>query len=249
MLVFEPYISMGNKTRSDALAYFFSTLCFFFFLRKNYTIAGIFGMLGLETHPMGISGFFYCLAYFIWQHRSYLSDKKTLMKSLVLFFLGITVGIAIYLSLHYKTLLNIGGELNHFSGTGASSNYLFKYFFQSKLQRNLPEFLIFSGITVIYFVKKLYKTEKFSIIFLITLLCQSFLLPRGNANYAVFAFPALLLLLVQVSFYLKKTNLMLILVLLLLLPQYIYLYKMNYREHSHTEYIEEISQMIPDDSR
>ncbi|MBI9099494.1 MAG: hypothetical protein JEY91_13505 [Spirochaetaceae bacterium] len=248
MLVFEPYVSMGNKTRSDALAYFFSTLCFFFFMRKNYTLAGFVGMLGLETHPMGVTGFFYCLAYFIWQHKSYFSHKKVLIKSIILFALGILGGVALYLSLHYKTVFNIGGELDHFTRvSGATSNYLFSFFFESKKHRHLADFAIFLTGLLIYIIKKMYKEDKFPLILLSVLMVESFFLPRGNSNYAVFAYPAFLLLLTTVSFSIKKTNLVLLFVFLLMFPQYAYLYKMNYRKESQVDYINEVSTVIPDD--
>ncbi len=246
MLVFEPYLCIANKTRSDALAYFFSTLCFYLFTKEKYLLSGFTGMLGLETHPLGISGYFYCLAFFIWQNKEYLKDKKKLVKSIIYFFIGIILGSLIYILLHYNALLNIGGELKHAVGTAKSKNYLISYFFYSKKNRHLVEFILFISMSIVYFVRKQYREDKFSIIFLIIVIIQSILLPRGNYNYAVFAFPAFILFSVEVIFFNRKIIPFLLLLFILLFPQYIYLYKMNYREKSNSEYVDIIYNKLPD---
>lgn len=246
MVVLEPYINMGNKTRSDALAYFFSTLCFLLFVKKRFAISGIIGMMGLETHPLGVSGFFYCFAYFLWQYRSFFSDKRSLIKALVLFFAGIAIGAGLYLALHLKNYSTVNSEIGFYTETGLTANYIYSYFFESKLHRHIAEFILFFTALIIYIWKKMYKNDGFTLIFLGVVIFQSLVLPRGNANYGVFAFPAFVLLAVHAASGIKKDQILLLLTFLLLFPQYAYLYKMNYRQESQTEYIEKVRKVLPE---
>lgn len=250
MLVFEPYVSMGSKTRSDALAYFFCMLSFFLFIRERYFLSGIIAMFALETHPLGLTSFVYCLSYFIWRYEDLTNNKKRLCNSIMMVAVGILVGLAIYLSLHYENIMKIGNDIAHFSGgtsKSGSSNYLIAYFFESKGYRHIPEALLLLISLSLYFKIKLFRKNRFPLIFLILCAAQSLILLRGNSNYAVFFFPSLILFITYTFVEAKRASLLLIFCFCLLIPQYIYLYKINYRAEPYTVLVKKLQDVIPHD--
>jgi len=250
MLVFEPYVSMANKTRSDALAYFLCSFSFLLFIKKRYFIAGVIAMLAVETHPLGISSFFYCLSYFIWKFNEITKIKKDFLNSIAIFFAGVFVGLLIYLSMHYSNIMKIGNDIAYFSGAtakGGSSNYLIAYFFHSKLLRHIPEAFLLLISLILYVKLKLYKKRTFPIIFLALCIAQSFILLRGNSNYAVFFFPSFIIFVVSIFVLAQRESLLLLLCFCLLAPQYAYLYKLNYRNEPYTVLVDKLRSILPQD--
>lgn len=250
MLAFEPYISMAGKTRSDALAYFLCSFSFLLFIRKNYFLSGLIAMLAVETHPLGLSSFFYCLSYFIWKFHEITENKKKVILNIGSFSLGVLIGGIVYFSLHYQNIINIWNDINHFSGAtsaGGSSNYLISYFFQAKGMRHLPEFFLLLVACFIYLKNKVYENRDFSTILLVVCIIQSLFLLRGNSNYAVFFFPSYIIFISSMFTKIKRSTLLLIFCFFLLAPQYAYLNKMNYRENSYTVLVEKLKEILPKD--
>jgi hypothetical protein len=244
MLILETYFGMASQSRTDSITFFFVTLAFFLFIRQWYLFSGFVLMLAVETHYIGITGFFYCFAYL-------LAYRPNIKRIAIYFTLGVAIGVALYLYLHLDAVI-IGFTGTLAKSTGGSitdSNYLLAYFFRTKYFRHIPELIIFATALIVFMKQKLYKEVqgKFILIFLICTIVSTLILRRGNFHYAPFTFVALLLITMSVAERYHKIWLLNLLWLALLIPQYGYVY---YKQHTYpgiNAYIEMIRQEVPTD--
>jgi len=242
-LILEPNFAAANKARVDALVFFLVSLATFLAVYKAFFISGIVSMVALETHLMGgaMSGI-YVLAYLLSNYRA--KDKRS---AWWLYSLGLIIGIFYYLAFHHENLseilsivaqaTNLKDQVNH---------YLYAYFFTTKYYRHIPELVVISISCYIFIAKKLYRTEQFVGIFILLVLISTFIIRRPNFHYAIYAYPAFILLIVVVSKYLKHSYLSVALIFAMLLPQYGFVY-FKYNHFEFNEYLKVIRKSVPKD--
>lgn len=211
LLLFPAYFGSANLLRTDPLTFLLASSSFLLFIRQKYFFAALFLMLSIETHPMGIIGGFYILAYVLTQWTYFFEDKKRLAKISAQFLLGIGVGIGYYLFLHWdvltwerfsKTLIenrNRGKEL---------PNYIITYFLQTEWYLHVWELFLMIGTVGVYVGKKLYKKNTFVWVFFLSLILSTFISGRPNRVYMVFLFPAFHLMLLYSAEQLNKLKAM-----------------------------------------
>jgi len=251
-LLFEPFYAIGHQTRSDSFAFLFASLSFYLFMNKRFFLSALILCISMETHPIGASGAFYCLAYLIAYPHEYLKDRKYVIKSILLLFLGIIAGVFIYIALHYEYLSGYFSNIS--KGLTADSiisrNYILAYFFDTRYYRHIPELLIFLAALAIFFKQKIYKKEnkyKFALILFTTVLLSTLILSRGSTHYMVFIFPSILMIIITVAMLNKKIWLINLVLLIILAPQYGMMY---YEEHNYqgmNAYIETVKDNLPQD--
>ncbi|MBN2656113.1 MAG: hypothetical protein JXR86_03575 [Spirochaetales bacterium] len=246
-LIAEPFLSMANKTRSDAFAFFFASLSLYLFMDKRFFFSALTGMIAFETHPMGLSAFIYSFAYFLSTLAYYKDDKKRLIRDLFIFISGIALGALYYIFLHYGAFSSLGSELSD-SITDAVKNYLLYYFLYSTGHRHLVDLIVFLSMFVIFVALKMYKTEKLLIFLLAGAILQSIILPRANHNYAVFAYPVFLYMAVLVATRLNKAMVILFLFFLLYTPQHIIRIEHNRQPEPLSSYSAKLQNLITDEN-
>jgi hypothetical protein len=114
-------------------------------------------------------------------------------------------------------------------GGSESSNILFEYFFKTKYLRHLPELVAVLGCAVFYAWKRPRGENPFVAVFLLAAIAFVFTVRRPNFMYAIYVYPAILLLILRVFERQGRLSLAVGLLLLYLLPQYGLVYARNRR--------------------
>lgn len=233
-LILEAIFSAAHKTRLDALSFFLVTLSLFLAAHRAFFISGIISVIALETHIMGglIAGI-YVLAYLLTRCLN-----KENFSAWCLYSLGIIVGSIYYLAFHFNELSHLIPIILHSRETDQviSPNLLYDYFFKTKYLRHIPELILILISLFIFITKKLYKHEKFVPILLFLLLCSTIIIGRTNHHYALYIYPAFILLIVITAQYIRHAYLSVLLIFMLVLPQYGFVYitqhAFNFAEYS-----------------
>ncbi len=239
----------ANKARSDAMVFCLMGLSLLLFIKKLRFLSVVAACVAVETHPIGGICFFYLLGYSIFYERDLLLFKD--WRGVLSCSAGLLCGLGLYFALHHEGLGSLGSVL--LSKTeGGSSNFLAAHFRgrNSFPWRYWPELLLFilafAGNFAIYGRKRLFLPVLATLLVL-----SSFVFKRGNFHYAVFAYPAFLMLLVD-SFagvkFLKLRHLV-ALWLLLMLPQYLFLAWMNAGGRDFPDYVKSLKEAaLPKDA-
>lgn len=192
MLLFPAYFSAANLARYDALVFFLSSLSFLCFLSKRYLLSGIFLVIGMECHPMGVAAAFYILAYVISDRTAFFGDRRKPLPVASLFGAGVVLGLCYVWWLHpdlsfgrVRTTLAVDRNMNEFA-----FGFIAKYFTQVYWYRHVWELPLILGAVALFIKHRLWKRNAFPAIFLVTMIVCSFAIGRANANYMVFAYPA-----------------------------------------------------------
>ncbi|MBN2640480.1 MAG: hypothetical protein JXR78_02385 [Victivallales bacterium] len=235
-------IATANKARSDAFVFMFMALSIYLFIGRHYFFSMLSACVAVETHPIGVITFFYLASYVFCFEQDILFLRKK--KELGQIAAGVFCGIVIYLLLHYNNLSGLQATLN--SGTSSGpSNFLAAHFWgrSSYWFRFIPELVIFIAAYGFHFV--FFKKEKiFFPLTALMILVSSFLLRRGNFHYAVFAYPAFLMLAVNTfSRPVHGMKLLLLLWMLLMIPQYALLTWKNNPGRDYPQYIRDLSKV------
>ena len=231
-------VSAANKGRSDAFIFFLQSASLLLFAGKHYFSALLTLCLAVETHPIGILGGCYLAAWTVVYDRDLLRLKN--LSGLFRLIAGGMAGFGIYLLLHASELRNFGAMLN---SIGPQENFLTMHFFGREhfAWRYWPDLLIFSAAAV-WGVIRLVSDKKCSFALASTffLLAGSLVIRRGNFHYALFCYPAFLMLAWETfgRFELKKIPLILALWAGLQLPQFLYLVHRNLPCRDHRIYLQ-----------
>lgn len=192
MLLFPAYFSAANLVRYDALVFFLSSLSFLCFLSRRYLLSGLFLVMGMECHPMGVAAAFYILAYIISDRAAFLADRRKLLRVASWFGAGVLFGLGYVWWLNpdlsferLRTTLAIDESMNDFK-----FGFIVKYFTQSYWYRHAWELPLILGAVALSIKHRLWKRNAFPAIFLVTMIACSFVIGRANANYMVFVYPS-----------------------------------------------------------
>ncbi|MCB0520038.1 MAG: hypothetical protein H6577_14525 [Lewinellaceae bacterium] len=201
ILIFPAFFSAAHLTRPDALVFLLVSLTFFAFLKKQYFLSGLLLLMAMETHLMGVTGAFYCLAWVLYHWREYLRDWKKFLGIIARCALGAVAGMGYYYLLHqhefsfallYDTLTMYSGMNNFRFG------FIVKYFFQYYWYRHAWELLLLLASLFIFVKNKMWKGGHFASLLLPVMVLSSFVTGRPNANYMIFVYPAFLLFMFDV---------------------------------------------------
>jgi hypothetical protein len=192
MLLFPAYFSAAHLARYDALVFFLASLSFLCFLCRRYLLAGVFLVMGMECHPMGVAAAFYILSYVVSDRTAFFADRRKLLRTAALFSAGAALGLGYVWWLHpdlsferVRITLAIDRSMNNFA-----FGFIGKYFTDSYWYRHDWELPLILGAVALFIKHRLWKRNAFPAIFLVAMIVCSFTVGRANANYMVFAFPA-----------------------------------------------------------
>lgn len=234
------FFASANKGRSDMFVFFFISLSLWLFSEKKYFFSALAACIAIETHPIGGLVFGYLAAY------AYIFDKELFRlenrKGLLGLIAGGLLGLCGYLGLHCNELSHLRGM---FGALPESSNFLYAHFFgrNSFPWRYWPDLFIFiaaGGFAVYrgYIQRKV----SFPLLASLLLIAGSFVFRRSNFHYALFCYPAFLMLAVESFGNLRWKNIswLLLVFMCFQLPQYGYLYWKNGSCRDYRKYISEL---------
>jgi hypothetical protein len=247
MVVIEPFFSMAHLARPDSLIFLLISIGLLLFINGNYLLSGFVGLMAFETHPMGLTMFFYALAYFL-SERAKFSERKYLIRSLVFFITGILLGVLYYYLLHGFPIETIMSKVQEGkdmgkAGTDSVKNYLFEFYFKTDYKRHVPELIIFLFFLVLNIKKKLYKQNPFVLLLPILIFVSSLIFRLANHAYGFYFYPGFILLIVYTASMLKWEKHVLVLFLCLLIPQYAFVGIKN-RHFDFDRYVEFLKESV-----
>ncbi|MHB8834177.1 MAG: hypothetical protein ACYC9Y_00450 [Candidatus Methylomirabilia bacterium] len=195
ILVFPAFFSAAHLARPDALVLFLASLTFYIFLRGWHLIAGFFLLVSMEVHLMGVTGFFFIIAWVLAERRGTFAGWRKLLCAGGAFALGAFAGVLYYLLLHrgrfsldlLATILTAYQGMDNFR-----FGFVAKYFVQYYWYRHAWELLLILAAVFVFVKKRLWRGASFPAIFLPVMLVSSFVTSRPNANYMPLVYPAFL---------------------------------------------------------
>ncbi len=245
-LLTEPFFSAAQSARPEAFVFLLCTLALLFFVQGSYFLCAFTACVAVESHPMGVMAFFYVTATALSGGRWRDIPKG---RSLIKFLSGFLLGTAYYFWLHGAVLAGLSqtvAEGNTQVGR-ALNNYLYDYFFKTKYLRHLPELGLIFAAVFLYWRNRFWKDNSFAWILFWATVVSTLLLSRPNFHYALYAYPAFLLLILAVAEKKERLKVVLALCLFLLLPQYAFIYSQN-RFFDLNQQLGTIKSAIPQDS-
>ena len=224
-LLLEPYLYVANLARADALGFLLTTFAFFLFLKKKYLFSGICCVLAFETHPMGIMSLVYIGSYVLAEYNTFLSDIKGLVKDVIIYFIGIAIGISIYMMWHGHNLGDFLFFVGPMRGT-IKNNFIWAYFFNEKYMRHLPELFVVVVALGVYIKTKIYKQHIILNLLMVFTVISSLVINRDISLYIIYLYPIFAMMIVVAFNQIKMRSFVPIGLVILLIPQYILAYKM-----------------------
>jgi hypothetical protein len=228
-LLLDPFFSSATSTRSEAFVFLLLSLSVLLFKNRYYFGSMLTTWFAIETHPIGILIFFYLAAVYASEppEHKFLFQKPN--RRTIFLLSGFTLGAACFYLLHADTLSGLAATLMEKNTPKNIPSYgpLFDYFFKTKYLRHLPELALFLAALMLFLKNRLYKTERFIWFLLLSTIVACFCVRRPNFHYAVFFFPAILLLILRTSQILGHLRTVIIFLAVLLLPQYGFVYWKN----------------------
>lgn len=195
ILVFPAFFSAAHLARPDALVLFLSSLTFYLFLLGWHLLAGFFLLVSMEVHLMGVTGFFFILAWVLAERHGSFAQWRKLLLAGAAFSLGALAGILYYLLLHRGrfSLDLLATTLTAYRGMNSFRyGFVAKYFVQLYWYRHAWELLLILAAAVVFVKMRLWRGASFPAIFLPVMLASSFATSRPNANYMPLVYPAFL---------------------------------------------------------
>lgn len=248
--LFEPFFSTAVCARSESFLFLLATLSALFFVKERYFLSALALGLAAETHPTGgiISAFYIGAAFAVdaelrrkWMEHPWRKGAW--------FFLGLAISATYFSWLHWDILLRLPAFLlaNNKAAKGMVSNLLFAYFFETKFFRHVPELGVFLAAGILYFKRKLFRTEPFLNALLAFSLLFSLVLRHPNFHYALYCYPAFLLICLRVAEDLRGMGWLMAGWGLLLVPQYGAICYLN-RSFDFNKEISSIQAVVPSDN-
>ena len=221
-LLLDIFINSATKVRPEALTFFLGAIALLSAIYNRWFWAIIASFIALETHPAGaLYGLFVAAVWF-----SQIEWKKAYSYKTYFPFISLAVllGGCYYWWLHGDNWRSLEIIIDSSSGRIIEDKfYLISHFFHAKFYRYLPLFFIFIAAYCIFYWKynlndKLWLFLNAATLFIII---GAFVNQRGNANYALHAYPifTLVLLWAYTRFKHSYTPLV-VLTALFTLPQY-----------------------------
>lgn len=236
----------ANKARSDSFVFFLMSLSLLLLMKRRYFFSMLIACVAVETHPIGLIAFFYLAAYVIFYDRELLlfKNKRSVLWTLA----GVATGSVLYFILHGSELKNLSSSIEAGTNVSGYSNFLAVHFWgRTNFRfRYWPELAMFISAFFLHFAVFRKKYLFFPVMAIFVVL-SSFILKRANCNYAVFAYPAFLLLTVHAFGGLKikffDVRLLVAGWLFLMLPQYLYVAWKNSPGRYYSEYVAQLNSL------
>lgn len=229
-MLLDPFFSAAMSAREEAFVFFTSSASLLFFVRQNYFLAALAGWIALETHPTGALAFFLmAAAYFATRPKGQAHPLRS-PRNLVSALAGLVLGGVYFIWLHADALnAQLPEKLLKSNQMGEHSvqNFLFEYFFHSKFNRHLAEFVLLVLGFFEFCRKRMFSRDAFLIPLTLALLAFSLIFERPQFHYALYFYPVFLLVLAKV--FEERWGLVWMAwgFLALLLPQYAFAYHGN----------------------
>ena len=243
-LLLDIFVSRAASTRPDALVYMLSALATLLACKRRWFLAGFIISLAIETHAAALFGF--AIVISVWFSEKSRFDGAYIKQYLPQLIAGGMLGIAYYLSLHFEHLQNLVAHVQNASQQSLDRFSLYWHFFETKYYRYLPNLLIFIIAYGLFYRKCNRNSQLWRFLHYATLgiLIADLATGRGNAAYAIHAYPIFILVLLTVWQHLSKPWSWLIAgFFCLMLPQYGYVLAKNYDIYFPT-YISLIKQHV-----
>lgn len=184
----------------------------------------LFACIAVETHPIGGITFFYIFSYILSYEREFLWFKN--VKGFLLAAAGLLAGALMYYALHHQEIGNTASVMLGKSQDLQDKNFLAAHFWgrNSYAYRYFPELILFATSFIAHFAYYR-KKDFFFPLTVVMLVISTFVFRRGNPHYALFIYPAFLLLTVHTTAAInakyQPLRWLVIGWLLLMLPQYL----------------------------
>jgi hypothetical protein len=248
-LLLDPFFSAAVSARSEAFVFLVSSLAFLLFVFDRYFESMAVAWIGLETHPIGAVAFFLMAAAFWAPRPLHLPPRPKISRIWILSSAGFGLGALYYLLLHSDGLAQLPQSLlsqNQLSGQSVQ-NFMFDYFFHSKYHRHLLELALLVFCAWEFFRYKIFLKDPLIITLSISLLLFTLIFRRPQYHYALYFYPAFLLIVARVFEARWNLRWMVWGFLAALLPQYAFAYHLN-QGYDYNLEIRTYQKMIPEDS-
>ena len=244
LFVSEPIVTASNETRPDALAFFLVSGAVFATSRGSYFVAGLLSLLAFEVHPMGAISVLYSLAIYL-SRTAQLNQAGTHVKALIQFSAGASIGIAVYVALHWDALGTFFGTVVSSNGSGFGKS-LTMYAFNSNYFRHVPEAVVFTCALGVFFLSGLWRKDRATLFLLAASLISLLLFRYGNHHYMLYYAPIALLVGFTVLSKFKHWQVPVVLFFGLMISQYGILSWRN-GGFDIDNYVEQMHQQVPSD--
>jgi len=228
LLLLEPFFGAANQARPDALSFLLVSSSSLLFVSRRYFLAGFLATVAIEIHPVGISALLFMGTVVIARPERSDKDKTISLTDILWVGAGVGVGVVYYLALHASNLGLLPLVLTQ-GNTGGSevNNILFEYYFKTKHLRHIPELIIILICAGWYVFKRYDRENRFIPVFFIASLLFTLIIRRPNFMYAIYVYPAFLLLIFWTFERHGRLVLAAVLLLFYLLPQYAFVFVQN----------------------
>jgi hypothetical protein len=235
----------ANKARVDAMVFFLMGFSFFCWMSQWRLVSIFLACAAVETHPIGGITFLYILSYVLCYEREFLFNPLKWISSIF----GLLLGAGLYFGLHHQDLGSLSTVMS--SHETPKTNFLAAHFWgrHSYFFRYLPELLLFITAFIMHFF--IYRKKDFFFPFIVVMMILStYIFKRGNAHYALFAYPAFLLLTVHTVAGMRiKLVYLVTFWILLMLPQYLFLAWKNEHGRMYPDYVIQLQKLnLPKDN-
>ena len=223
-LLLDIFVDRAASTRPDALVYMLSALATLLACKRKWFLAGFIISLAIETHPASIFGF--AIVISVWFNEKSRFDGAYIKQYLPRLIAGGMLGIVYYLSLHFEHLQDLVAHIQAASNVGLHRSSLYLHFFEARYYRHLPNLLIFIIAYGLFYWKCNRNSQfgRFLHYATLAILIADLVTGRGNAAYAIHAYPIFVLVLLTVWQHLSKPRSWLIAgFFCLMAPQYGYM--------------------------
>ncbi len=190
VLILPAFFNAASLTRPDAFVFFLASATFWLFLKRQYFLSGLFLLVSVESHLMGVTGAFFIFAYVLATWRKFFDEGWKLLLHVLLLVLGAIAGACYFYWLHPDftfdrlfTILSIKKEMNEFK-----YGFIVKYFTQYYWFRHVWEIPVLFFALYLFVKNRLWKQNAFIPVFFVVMILASLVTSRPNANYMVFIY-------------------------------------------------------------
>ncbi len=242
------FVESANLARPDALVLLFISLSLFCLIRRRWFLAALLSMAAVETHPIGVVGFFYQGAWLLHARSELLPNRRAAGRLLLPYGVGLAVGMALIYAtrpelLSWQRLTGMAGRAGQVHGPSRSEFTWLDRHFKYHSHVELAVFLL---AFITHLIRRTWRTDALPLLWLVAILLAALIIRRPNGFYVLMAFPALTVLAVSAwprRWFLRAALLILLVSLTL---RSVALFQER-RDYDLDETIEHVVQIMPDD--
>jgi hypothetical protein len=250
MALAEPVVSAGQTARPDALAFLLVSLAVWLAAGERYLLAGVAAGLAFETHAMGLMAIPLVGAVVLASSvdRSIRPAARSIVRKAAPFVAGGLIALAYYLLLHGANLRLFALDVSAGNASSvAGDNALFRFFCTTRYFRNVPELILFVVCAALFVIRGRARERPFASWMFVCSLLAVVVLRRPNFFYALYFYPAFLLLLVEAGRSNRWLAAVAILWLGLALPRYVVDWRLTRHQADVSGYLAKVQKAVPAD--